>query len=110
MEAEVDFKVDRIMDYKIENGVLKYLVRWEGFHPDRDSWEPSEYLQSSAGLLTDFLARTLLELSERRISPRAERALRRALNESNTDGRYSHNIIIIIKFTQHFSSSSYSFK
>jgi len=39
------FEVDKILDKKIENNKVYYLVSWKGYGLDENSWEPSENLK-----------------------------------------------------------------
>jgi len=39
-----EFEVDRILDHRDEAGERTYLVRWTGYGPDDDTWEPARHL------------------------------------------------------------------
>jgi len=41
---EQDYVVEFIKAFKIEDGVPKYLIKWEGFNDSYNSWEPEECL------------------------------------------------------------------
>lgn len=49
---QFDYLVDRIVGRKVENGVVKYRLRYIGFAPSQDTWEPrsnlNELLQPDA--------------------------------------------------------------
>jgi len=36
-----DFFVQKILDHKVEKGVHYWKVRWKGFGPEEDTWEPA---------------------------------------------------------------------
>jgi len=40
-EHDVQWKVDTLLDKRIVRGTTQYLVRWEGFGPEDDSWVPA---------------------------------------------------------------------
>lgn len=43
-KADKDYEVHLIVDEKKEKGETKFLVRWKGWSPDSDTWEPEESL------------------------------------------------------------------
>ena len=40
------FHVDRIVDEKSESGVKLYRVRWIGYSPSEDTWEPTSNIST----------------------------------------------------------------
>lgn len=36
------FYVEQILKHRIEKGKTSYLVKWVGFGPEANSWEPSD--------------------------------------------------------------------
>lgn len=39
------YAVDRLLKSKVEGRVTKYLVRWWGYEPEDDAWEPEQNIQ-----------------------------------------------------------------
>lgn len=46
------FVVDKILDAKLEDKTVKYLIRWEGYTSDDDTWEPEGNL--SKGIIKEY--------------------------------------------------------
>jgi hypothetical protein len=46
------YEVEKILERKKEHGKWMYKVRWKGYPPDEDSWEPG--VNISANALRDF--------------------------------------------------------
>jgi chromobox protein 5 len=42
--GEQRFHVEELRAHHRHQGALQYLVRWRGYPPDQDSWEPHEQL------------------------------------------------------------------
>ena len=60
MAALVDqrdvFEPERIVgERRVADGTLQYRIRWKGYPPSQDTWEPLEHLQAGRrGLLRDW--------------------------------------------------------
>lgn len=50
-----DFEVEQILNHKKKKGKLYFLVRWKGFEPDDDSWEPEANLNCEK-ILKNYLS------------------------------------------------------
>ena len=62
-EGEV-FEVEAVLERgQDDDGVVQYLVRWKGFGPDDDTWEPEEGLKESAGKALPFASNLFESLS-----------------------------------------------
>jgi hypothetical protein len=48
--------VDKLVDWKAEDGIWKYRVRWEGYGPLDDTWEPAGELLHLEDQLREFYA------------------------------------------------------
>ena len=47
--AENVFDVDRIVGQKMINGLKRFRVRWTGFAPQHDTWEPADNIADIVG-------------------------------------------------------------
>ncbi|KNZ80324.1 Testis-specific chromodomain protein Y 2, partial [Termitomyces sp. J132] len=48
------YEVDEILDSRVVRGQLQYLVRWKGYGPEDDTWEPQKNLNRAPNKLWDF--------------------------------------------------------
>lgn len=39
--ADEVYYVEKILDKKIENGAPRYFIKWQGYGPKHNSWEPA---------------------------------------------------------------------
>ncbi|XP_039599925.1 M-phase phosphoprotein 8 isoform X2 [Polypterus senegalus] len=53
-EEDDVFEVERIIDMKVEKGMITYRVRWKGYASDDDTWEPEEHLEDCKEVLHAF--------------------------------------------------------
>ncbi|QRW18530.1 Retrotransposable element Tf2 protein [Rhizoctonia solani] len=47
IEGEEEYKVEQIIDSKRQKGKWFYLIKWKGYGPEDNSWEPEELLEHS---------------------------------------------------------------
>jgi hypothetical protein len=54
-----EFVVEKIIAHRFEKkgSVVKYLVRWEGYGPQFDTWEPRQNLRNAPRILAEYQAR-----------------------------------------------------
>jgi len=61
-DGTMRWSVDTILDERGTGSLRKLLVRWEGYGPDRDTWEPRELMMEDAPeAVNEFDQRTLAE-------------------------------------------------
>ena len=53
IEGEKEWVVEEILDSKVVNRKLCYLVKWEGFGIEHNSWEPRDHIHAPE-LVADF--------------------------------------------------------
>ena len=46
VDGEEEWVVEEILDSKVVNQKLCYLVKWEGFRIEHNSWEPWDHLHA----------------------------------------------------------------
>ena len=54
VEGIPEYVVEQILDSRRRRGRLQYLVHWEGFPREDDSWEPAKNLEHSSDLIVQF--------------------------------------------------------
>ncbi|KAF8747906.1 hypothetical protein RHS01_11205 [Rhizoctonia solani] len=47
IEGEEEYEVEQIIDSKQQKGKWFYLIKWKGYGPEDNSWEPEELLEHS---------------------------------------------------------------
>lgn len=53
-ESGSEYEVDKILQQRKRKGVIEYLVRWQGYGAENDSWEPGKNLKDCAAKIKAF--------------------------------------------------------
>ena len=53
-EGEEAYEVEKILDSKYSRGRLEYLVKWKGYGPEHNSWEPESNLNNAPQKVAQF--------------------------------------------------------
>jgi hypothetical protein len=53
-EGEEEYKVEKIINSQKISCKVEYGVRWKGYRPEEDTWEPKENLANAQDALKDF--------------------------------------------------------
>ncbi|KAF8571005.1 hypothetical protein P879_03418 [Paragonimus westermani] len=88
------YLVDNIVDRRVRRGRVEYRVRWKGFPPEQDSWEPFTSLREPCfPLIQEFHNRYRKVLSEKRrfTIPVVSTSRPKATGRASTD---SHGFIL----------------
>jgi hypothetical protein len=54
VEGEEEYEIEKILDSRMRGGKLEYLIRWEGYTKDEDTWEPAGNAKHSPDAIADF--------------------------------------------------------
>ncbi|QRW18200.1 Retrotransposable element Tf2 protein [Rhizoctonia solani] len=54
IEGEEEYEVEQIIDSKRQQGKWFYLIKWKGYGPEDNSWEPEELLKHSQEEIKHF--------------------------------------------------------
>ena len=58
VNEEEEFHVEKILAKRTKDGITQFLVKWEGYPDDENTWEPREMLTHCTTLLHEFLKPT----------------------------------------------------
>jgi len=59
VEEEKVYIVEAILDSKKFKGQIHYLVKWENFPQEQNTWEPVSHLEDCQDLVNEFEAKKL---------------------------------------------------
>ncbi|XP_061166643.1 chromodomain Y-like protein 2 [Saccostrea echinata] len=53
-ESGTEYEVDKILQQRKRKGVIEYLIRWQGYGAEQDSWEPVKNLKDCVDKIKAF--------------------------------------------------------
>jgi hypothetical protein len=53
-----EYEVEKIITHRKKGRDVQYLVRWKGYGPEDDTWEPERNLRNASNILQQYLAST----------------------------------------------------
>jgi len=62
---EGEYVVERVINQRVKNGKLEYLLKWKGYDEDQNTWEPSDHLDCP-DLIEDFKERNKKKKEEKK--------------------------------------------
>lgn len=83
--AGAEFEVDHILDERAVRGKKQYLVRWVGFGPEADTWEPQASLGAAKKRIKEYRARILQKAAEAAAAAAAAAIAAAAADSSEED-------------------------
>ena len=54
MNGELEYKIERVLDSRVQRNKLQYLVGWKGYSLEERTWEPVENLENAKEAVATF--------------------------------------------------------
>ena len=54
IDSQEEYEVEKILNSKLVRNKIKYLVRWKGYGPEENSWEPLDHLTHAEEEIAEF--------------------------------------------------------
>lgn len=77
IEYQEEFEVENILDIRKNRGIREYLIKWQGYSHNENTWEPVENLKHCTDKLIEFHEKRNLICDKCKYLSISERALRR---------------------------------
>jgi len=78
---ENEYEIESIIDVKRIDGEKKYRVRWKGYSPEDDTWEPKESLDNCPEVIKEFKKRMKIRKYEKEKKDTIEKNPLPSINE-----------------------------
>ena len=59
IEGEEEYKVEAIIDHKRDRNKWWYLIKWKGYGPESNTWEPKENIMNADRILKAYSKKIL---------------------------------------------------
>ena len=59
VEGEEEYEVEAIIDHKREKGTWWYLIKWKGYGPESNTWEPRQNITHAEKILKAYSSKIL---------------------------------------------------
>jgi hypothetical protein len=69
---ENEYEIEEVLDSRIENGRMEYLIKWKGYHDSENTWEPDSFLANARATIDDFEWKRILQRLRQRQQQRAK--------------------------------------
>ena len=53
-DEDPEYEVEEILDSRIINNNIEYLVKWKGYPPEENTWEPLKHLENCQKVREEF--------------------------------------------------------
>ena len=54
VEGEQEYVVEEILDSRLRRNKLEFLIKWEGYTDENNSWEPEDNCRNASRAIKDF--------------------------------------------------------
>lgn len=72
-DEDPEYVVEKVLEKKVDEGILKYLVKWKNYPASSNTWEPAENLADCDKVVIQFETRKAEDLAEKHASEEDEK-------------------------------------
>ncbi|SPR01945.1 Chromo domain-containing protein [Plasmodiophora brassicae] len=66
--GDAEYEVEAVLECKVVDGVLYYLVDWEGYGPESRTWEPADGLVNAMAKILEYQGRLRARLNAKQFN------------------------------------------